>query len=261
MKQRRLLPGWDDRLHLLFVRALPIAGVIAYAIVRVVDEGGLKLAPGPMSAVAQDLLWFALIAGLASYATIEMANRVFRTRGRFQRWQTRRWADERGFAWKGDEGAFADLLRAWRTSYGESLRTFDLATEQVAAQIGSAVDIALASPEQYSVLIACFRGQHVDSGDKVVNAAVVDASATEFRLAQEVRIGVDQLQIVLVDRYRRTVQGAAIWIAGIYGIGLAHAVAQPASAEPRYVLASVLIGGPIAWLVHDLVALAEHRRQ
>lgn len=260
MTQTRLPRRWDDRLDLVIVGALPIAGVVAYAIVRLVEEGGLHLAPGPVSAAVRDLLWFALIAGLASYATIEIANRVLRTRGRFQRWQTRRWTDARGAVWKDDQGAFAELLRAWRTPYRDSLRTFDLATEQLAAQIGAAVDVALSSPDRYPMLMACFRGERPESdpaGDSV--ARVANSTSDEFRLAQQVRVGVDQLQIVLADRWRRTVQGAAVWLAGLYGIAIARA--QPTAVEPRHVLAAVLIGGPIAWLVHDLVALAEHRRQ
>jgi hypothetical protein len=260
MKQRGLWPTrWDDRVHMVIVGALPIAVVVAYAAVRIADEGKLKLAPGTVSHEVRDLLWFSLVAGIASYATIEIANRVARTRGHFQRWQTRRWFEERTRnstrGWK----AFDQLLSAWRIGYRQSLQLFDLHTEQLAAQISSAVDVAVSRPKEYSDLLACFSGSKDDTPTDP-DAPPPGEDQREFRLAQRVRLGVDQLQIVLADRWRRTVQGAAIWVAGLFGIGLAHAIDQPVSTEPSYVLAALLIGGPLAWLVHDLAALVEHAR-
>lgn len=253
--------SWDDRLHLVLVGALPIVAIIAYVVVRAVDDDGLRLVHGSVSKEARDLLWFALICGLASYATIETAKRIARSRGHFQRWQTRRWMDRRERRSGGDGDAYDDLLRAWGVSEGEALRIFDLSTEQLAAQIGSAVDVALTAQGAYPGLIECFAGlaRPVPGDDS--DASPGDRERLDdFKLAQRMRLGVDQLHIALADRWRRTVQGAALWIAGFYGIAVAHAVDQPSSAEPRYVLAALLIGGPIAWLVRDASALLEHAR-
>jgi hypothetical protein len=246
---------WDDRFDSLFVRALPIFGVAAYAVARAIEHGHLPLAGGSVSSSARDLLWFALIAGLASYATIETAKRVGRSRGRFQGWQTRRWMAGRGRDPHDRERAYEDLLRAWGVDEGEALRIFDLPTAQLAGQIGSAADVAVIDRDAYPTLIECLTGGRTE-------ATTTQGTTDEerFQFAQRVRLGVDQLQIALADRWRRTVQGAAVWIAGLYGIGLAHAIERPADAEPRYVLAALLVGGPIAWLVHDLAALIEHAR-
>lgn len=250
---------WDARYHLVFVRALPIFLVVAYAVARAIEHDHLPLASGSVSASARDVLWFALIPGLASYATIETAKRVGRGRGRFQRWQTQRWLEERLRDSDEEVAAYKDLLRAWAVDEGEALRIFDLPTEQLAGQIGSAADVAVTAEHSYPALIRCLTGGRGPVTTPAVEK-ITDKNEERFQLAQRVRLGVDQLHIVLADRWRRTVQGAALWVAGLYGIGLAHAIDRPADAEARYVLAALLLGGPIAWLVHDVAALVEHAR-
>ena len=249
-RRRELWPSdWDDRIHALFVGAFPIAGVLVYAFVRLADEGKLRLAHGSVSGEVRALLWFALLSGLTSFAIIEGLNRVAQTRGRFQRWQTRRWFQERTRKTSLGWVAFDELLAAWHIGYTESLRIFDLPPEQLAAQISSAVEATLSRGGADSALLQCFVGRDDATEEQV-----------EFQRAQRVRLGIDQLQIALADRWRRTVQGAAIWVAGLVGIALAHAIDQPLSTEPSYVLAALLIGGPLAWLVHDFAALIQHAR-
>ncbi len=268
---------WDDRANTLFVGALPILAVLAYAIVRTLQRDGLELAPGSISAQVRDLLWFGLACSIGSYAIIEIAVRIARTRGRFQRWQTRRWMEEKAgdalelgpnkTASKNPSGrssvaweALAELLSLWRIGYDESLRIFDLPTEQLAAQISSAVDVADTRREAYRPLIGCITGR---SADFFAQDAQSDGGGSEqdgLRMAQDLRLGVDQLQIALSERWRRTVQGAAVWIAGLVGIALAHATHATPNAEPRHVFAALLIGGPGAWLVHDFTALVSRAR-
>jgi len=266
------------------VNALPIIGVLAYAVSKAVPSGGVQLPSGSVSAQAGQLLSFAVLCGLASYATIETLKRVVRVRGHYQRWQTRRWLS-RGSV---ENKAFDQLLSAFgldRES-ADSLQVFNLPTEQLAAQIGAAADVALAAPRGFKPLILSLTGPLPEKLLKYLGSAADeqplqpteddtsrlpdddtslpptdDERAAEFQLAQRIRLGVDRLQISLTDQWRRTVQGAALWIAGLYGIGLVHAAGHPEEAEASYVLAALLLGGPIAWIVRDFAALVERARR
>lgn len=250
--------AWSRRLDIALANAVPIVAILAYALSRAFDDG-VALASGSVSGQVRDLLWFALICGFAAYATIEVLKRVLRVRGWYQRWQTTRWLDE---------DAYRQLRDALGLKGDEALRFFNLPTEQLAAQIGAAADIALAHPAQYEPLV---RALAAPVPEELVKRSAAEAARkpgeskvdrdAQLELAQRMRLGIDRLQISLSEQWRRTVQGGALWVAGLYGIGLVHAGDRDVGPEARYILAAMLLGGPLAWLMRDVAAIAERARR
>jgi hypothetical protein len=226
---------------------------------------------------------------LASFATIEALKRVFGLRGWYQRRQAAKWLNARASV-VDDYGAEAfeellDALGVYRrqprvppdgeTSApqgapqhvnfpGDRDRVFNLPTEQLAGQVGAAADIAMTPPDRgrYSKLLSSLIG--APPSTSWLSAASADAASNEdeaIEYAQRIRAGVDQMQISISERWRRYLQGGAMWISGLYGIGLTHAADLPAKSEPRYVLASLLLGGLFSWVARDLAAVIERARR
>jgi len=214
----------------------------------------------PVSEQTRDMLWFALLCGLAAFAVIEVLKRVFALRGLYQLEVTRNWLGDHGEPHATDPraGATWELLGAmrWRTQKRDVRRVFNLPTEQLTAQISAAVDRALLEPSRYPALFTALAGAPItDTRDEN------DEGRAEYLRAQSVRAGVDQLQIVLGESWRRNLQGAALWIAGAFGLLFGSASAVDDGAEARYVLAAILLGGSIAWIVRDIVAVVERARR
>jgi hypothetical protein len=257
------------------VNVVGIAVILGYVIIEA--RGGISLEGRAISDHVRDTLWFSLLCGLASFASIEILKRVFGLRGLFQYRQTENWLAERGVG----GGGFSQLLDSMglerdqrEEATGEARRVFNLPTEQLAAQIGAAADVALASltlerdegappgplflagltgvPPETVVAYAHDRGGASD-------APLGDSPRTE--LAARVRLGVDQLQISLSERWRRYVQGAALWISGAYGIVLVQDSPVETGAEARYVLAALVMGGLFAWVARDIAAVIERLRR
>jgi hypothetical protein len=208
-----------------------------------------------------DLLSFASLCGLSAFATIEILKRIFGLRGAFQERQTRNWLEQRYMT---DGFAFHQLLHAIGVAQPDDVRrVFNLATERLAAQISDAADRALAEPDDYGALLEALTGKSADHGapDDKPGGTEADQRRAEFLRSQRVRTGIDQLQISLGERWRLYVQGAALWISGAYGIALIHASKVDDGAEARYVLAALLLGGMIAWIARDVVALVERARR
>jgi len=276
--------GWAALLHWLNLAL--IASVVLYAFGRAIWSESLGLGDaGSSSSQVLDLLAFAVLCGLATFATIEVLKRVFDLRGRFQYARTRDWIEgrerERALlearreverrleereekGWRPEEfgeeeSAFHDLEDAMSLGKGrDARRLFNLPTEQLAAQLGAAADLALMSRFRYPRLIAAFAGQFGSGPD--LNADLDDGEA--FRdLAQRVRVGVDQLQITLGEDWRRLVQGAALWLAGLYGIAFAYAGDIGSAAHPRYVLMALILGGVFAWVARDVTRVIENARR
>jgi hypothetical protein len=147
---------------------------------------------------------------------------------------------------------------------GEAARVFNLPTEQLAAQVSAAADVALTTKkESYAALLDALVGPlRVDESEAKKDPRL-SPEDEEMVFAQRVRAGVDQLQISLGERWRTYIQGAALWIAGVYGIVLIHASSGSAEdrAEPRFVLAALLLGGPLTWLIRDITAVIERARR
>jgi hypothetical protein len=170
-------------------------------------------------------------------------------------------------------------------------RLFGLPPDQLSAQVAAVADIGLADATQYPDLLAALTGEYEEGEwtrvrkdwerylglirafpeepketstpweDRRQDPAEVSTSEGEMRRAQRVRSGIDQLQILLTDRWRNNVQLAAIWMAGGFGIGVTYASHVSAHADARYVLAATLLGGVAAWFTRDITAVVERRRQ
>jgi hypothetical protein len=244
------------------------------------------------------LIALVVLCGFAAFATLEILKRVFGLRGFYQLRQTQVWLTRR----YARDDAFDGMLKAMglHTAKGglawdERHRVFNLPTEHLAAQISAAADLALTAPSTSSresdVATTVARDPGVPFlaaltglSDKKVEEELgrppydPDYQARQPELAARVRLGIDQLQISLSERWRRYVQGAALWISGAYGIGLAHSALVPRHlalrpgaivpselayqpAEARYVLAALLVGGVFAWIARDIVAVIERARR
>lgn len=242
------------------VNPVLVAGVLVYVIA--VASGGLAFDKGSIAQQVRDLLWFALLCGIAASATIEVFKRVFQFRGRFQARETRTWLCERSQA----EDGYDQLLEAMGLSEGKRrtsaavLRVFNLPTEQLTAQISAAADVALSAPDRYSKLIAGLTGDAPgpEAPEQPEKSGIAEKSGI---VAQRVRAGVDQLQISLGERWRRQVQGAALWISAAFGILLIEGSAGHAGVEARYALAALLVGGLLAWTLRDVAAVIERSRR
>jgi hypothetical protein len=243
-----------------------IVAILLYAVIRAATGEGVHLTDS-VSAQAGNLLAFSLMCGLLAYGTLETTKRITRLRAWLQLQQTRQWLTTR----KHGSRAFNQLLELLGLyAFGpDTLRVFDLPVEQLAAQIGGATDVALNDRTKYQILITTLASptpyeqlEEADMPSEHKPLEPTDAEHEEdFLFAQRVRAGIDRLQISLGEQWRRAVQGATIWIAGLYGIGLVHAADLPGRAEPRYVLAALLLGGPIAWTLRDAAALLERARR
>lgn len=231
------------------VNLILVAVVLVY--VGIALTGSLAFEEGPVSDQVGDVLWFSLLCGVAASATIEVFKRIFQIRGWFQDRATRAWLLERS----GKDEGYAQLLDAMGLSKKEQarrdavLRVFNLPTEQLAAQVSAAADVALSDRERYEQLIAGLTGDRAGADDLARAEAV----------GQRVRTGVDQLQISLGERWRRQVQASALWISGAFGILLIEGAGV--GAQARFVLAALLIGGLFAWTLRDLAAVVERSRR
>jgi uncharacterized membrane protein YraQ (UPF0718 family) len=222
-----------------------------------------------------ELLLFALFCGLAAYATVEIVKRFFDLRGILQRRETMDWVTRRCRSARTAIEAQTELLDAMGLAAAdgaEERRIFNLPAEQLSAQISAAADLALMPrtliSNRFRLLAAALAGG-VTGKDTVgprtdepagSEPVFADWVKDEAVLAQRVRAGIDQLQIALGDLWRTAVQGAAIWIAGLFGIALIQSNAFTHVAGGVYMVSSMVLGGPIAWVISDLAAAAEHAR-
>jgi hypothetical protein len=224
-----------------------IAAVVVVAIVF--GSGSVALDSGAIGRQVGELLLFALLCGFAAFATIEIAKRVFQLRGIYQERQTERWLAPRGT----DLRQLTHAMGLTGSGPGEVRRVFNLPTELLAAQVNAAADLAIADDRYKDLRNALSGSADRPSGDT--------SSETELLRARQLRAGVDQLQISLGERWRRYIQGAAVWISGAYGIGLILAAPGDNHLERRYILAALIIGGAFAWVIRDLTAIAERSRR
>jgi hypothetical protein len=236
------------------VNFILIAGVLIWAL------AGSRSAVGLRTASAGSLVWVMLSVGLlcgaTAFATMEILKRVFGLRGRYQQRQTRIWL--RGSV------AYDQLLDAMGADRASAQHTFNLPMEQLAALVSAAADVALRSGRHQQLVVSLSRLDPEENpslywgGDTGDSPEARDASA---ELAQRVRAGVDQLQISLGERWRRYVQSAVLWIAGAYGIAFFGEGQGLPGGEGQFVLAAMILGGPVAWILKDLAAVIERARR
>ena len=158
------------------LNGLLVLGIVAFTVLRADEAGQIRLASGSVSAQVRDILWFALLCGLASFSTIEVLKRLTGIRGFYQLRQTMNWLEGRyrnepgrgrrvpvGMATPENHPAFFELLSVMGVrGIAERNRVFDLPTEQLAAQINTGVDSALVAPDRYPGLMAALLGAQSD---------------------------------------------------------------------------------------------------
>lgn len=247
-----------------------IAAVLLYVLVRALTEKSFRLQTGSVSAQARDLLWFALACGLLSFATIECVKRLTYVRARYHENETRLWLQTRLDRIRREPTESADrtspfqqLVSAMGIEPDARRLLFNLPSEQLAAQISAAADLALTSErdDRYTYLLASVTKDERDLPSEGAPPTSTETDeARDLRRAQQVRIGLDQLQVAMRDRWRRYLWGAGLWISGAYGIGLAFAGNRETVEGPRHVLAALVLGGVVAAVARDLTAIVERLR-
>jgi hypothetical protein len=317
MNSRRSIKAALNRIYL--GDAFQLCVIIAIVVFALFAGNG-RIPAGQITAAdrVRTLLWYGLVSGLASMATIEVAKRLFGLRSHYQRLQVTAWLRNRtaqpapgssGSARDGlvaEPGASGELDKAMgldeESSHLQRRWLFDLPIDQLVAQVSSAVDIALADPAGYQLLLEAISGQAtaaiapapakaasaaiaVDPADAAVRATAAvqagvatgassavpvgaaaplrgaeESADSEFRRSQRVRSGLDQLQISVGGRWRRYVQGTALWLSGLYGILLVFITRAPSSARPEYIIGALLIGGMLSWVARDIAAVIERWR-
>jgi hypothetical protein len=247
-----------------------IGSVLAYVAWVAAAGHGFRFSQGSVSAQARDVLWFALLCGLCSFATVEIVKRLTPIRALYHRGSIAAWFAARsapaafeqlrlalGLAKDGpssNDGRIGEEPPGFFRVEDEERRVFGLPAEQLIAQISSATDLVLLrDPEENT-------GQALIEG--LAGAPIKASRDPEVvtRQAQQVRIGIDQLQITLATRWRRHLWGAAVALSGLYGIGLVYASHAHRGDQARHVLAALLIGGLIAGVARDLLAIVERLR-
>lgn len=261
--------------------------LLGLAILAILAYAGTTVREGPQygfteSAVSspREVLWFAVICGLASMATLEVAKELFGLRGIYQRHQIAFWLQQRAPNDEIEHKVFGLLLSAMgidqtacnaedrqhyraerRAAKNQKNNLFALPIEQLAAQISIAVDFALSNPRRYSALLGCLAAEHHVPGAGQGRTRHKDVGGTELRLAQRVHAGVDHMQISVGERWRRYVRGTAVLVSGFYGIFLAKTKIATEGAEFSNILTALIIGGLLSWIFRDLAAAIERWRR
>jgi len=225
---------------------------------------GTGMTSAPVTSVLASIFWFAVICGLASMATVEAAKRLAGLRGLYQRNQVVRWLDDRSGTPATADAALAELDQALGrppmagnsrpARSGDDSRKrralYDLPIGQLVAQVGIAADLALTDTSRYQSLLSVLTGEASPTAKK---------GDERVRQSQLLRTALDQLQISVGDRWRRYVQGTALWLSGAYGLALGYLLDMPGRSV--YVIAGLFIGGFFAWLARDLAGGVERWRR
>jgi hypothetical protein len=231
--------------------------------------GGVRLSAGSVSTQVQDLLWFALLSGLLAYATLELLKRLSSLRGAFQLEATCRWLAERSRQaelppWAAFDELVALMGLSSRHQRGALVAIFDSPPEQLVAQVSAAVDGALGSTPGRSLLLQSLIGHAPRIEPARAGEGVGPYGEAPPRIdvadAQVLRAAVDQLQLMLGQRWRSQLQAAGVWVAGAYGVILTQVGGVRVDSQPRYLFVALLLGGPFSWTIRDLSAALQRLR-
>jgi hypothetical protein len=230
---------------------LLVSAYVAYKIDRASSEQ-LRVPGATADDRVQDLLWFALLCGLAAFASLELVKRLTRLRGVFQWKAALDWFELRDA--RRDFDQLLALLRL--TMRARDVRPlFDLPAEHVAAQISAAAETALLAGRVGPSPIGWL------GISPLLEASRNDGVQDDLLVGQSMRTAVDQLQIAMADQWRRYCQGTAFVLAAVYGLGFAVIGKIDGHDQPRYIIAAAVIGGAGAWLIRDLTAIVEKARR
>ncbi len=266
---------WKARAKWLLADSLPVVAVVG--VVALVGVFG-----GTQPVTVRDMAALAFISGLTSCAVVEAAKRILRLRGYYQERQIRLWvmdrapdsktgstgllelvgaagirpspieAGERSAA-EADPEAEARLGVAVVRSQRDRLELFDLPMEQLAGQIGEAVELMLKQPTSLPSLARIMTGR---PADQIVDSdLVVDRRAT-----QQARAALDNLQITIGRRWRRYVAGNALWLSGLVGLGLMQFSDEVRDSRLAGAVA-LFVGGFLSWVIRDAAVAVERARR
>jgi hypothetical protein len=251
--------------------------LLAYAITRGA-ESGVDLRQGSVGSQVGDLLLFATLCGLLAYATVELVKRLTGLRGFVNSAVVQAWLEdqydtlqqqepERARLIEEDPSRYAQLLLRPRSPFvllARALGTrdlpaiFDLPPERLVAQISTAIDVALFQPEIYGPLLTVVARLPLRPPNVPADRETELLGSHE---AQQLRLSLDDLQTMLTRSWRRIVQSGAVWIAGAYGVLTTFAGGLSGTDQARYLLATLILGGPISWTIRDLTAVLGRMRQ
>lgn len=266
---------WKARAKWMLADSLPLVAVVLVVIL-------LGVFGGSQPVTLRDMAALALVSGLTACSVVEAAKRILRLRGYYQERQVRLWLEDRAPDQKtgqaglrelidaagirrsptetGDEATTelpsdgqAHLGDAVMRSQRDRLELFDLPMEQLAGQIGEAVELMLKQPTSLPSLA------HIMTGRPARDLADSDP-LRERRATQQARAALDNLQITIGRRWRRYVAGNALWLSGLVGFGLMEF--SSAVRDSRLAGAVALFaGGFLSWVIRDLAVAVERARR
>jgi hypothetical protein len=286
---------------------------VAYLVALVVVLGAVYGRRGIENATSAqqwgELLAFALLCALVSFAVLEIAKRLLPLRQGIQEryllqwWFIRTWA-----VLVPPAESWQELIEALDVQPSAS-SVFGLPIQLLSAQISNAADIALTEPWRYPLLYHTLTRSAEDvrrlrklaesqrpgdspasedpsdiddevlvrtagqweaaragemtsitvQGLEYLGYTVSSGDSRSFQASQRARATLDSLQVVVGERWRRSVQAASVLIAGL--AGLLIQLTQPSPSRWLYIMAAALIGGPLAWTIRDITAVIERWRR
>lgn len=241
---------------------------------------------GRFDAEIGNVLSLALAAGLITTAALELAKRLTPLRGWFQRREIRRYLSEDSRQTESHvarqlDRALGDAIffrgeSEWREDYyppraafwafrSHDLRyIYALPMEQLTAQIGGAVELALGSTDtasQYEALLTALAGEPATQLTKQGDGEDSGQAVLRNRVSHHVQRGLEALQIVVGHRWRWFVRGSAVVIATVVALLIsAQADLGLYGSWPELVIIAVL-GGLLSWFSRDVMAVVERWRR
>lgn len=122
-------------------------------------------------------------------------------------------------------------------------------TEQLAAQLSDVGEVVLFAPAKHRSLALAFVAD-AELVDTLSNTKVPEPDMAVANAA--LQRGIEAFQIIVAQRWRRSMQLSAVLLAGVAGFGLVMLV--PELPLPPVVLLSLVMGGFLSWVVRDITA-------
>jgi hypothetical protein len=233
-----------------------------------------------------DVVWAVVLSGAAACALVELGKRLLPFRAVYNRRETGYWMRERlrevfhrldpddaeaataealEFARRAIMG-LDDALQApamlhhgrWMTLRYATLSAYNLPAEQFVAQVAIAADRSLRGGLRQAWVSSLVRlpPSEATSPDQDRYRTPEEQSSW---YADEVAFALDQLQNQLTTRWRFRVQLASVALSG--AVAAVSVLATDATHAGAYVLAALLFGGFVSWVVRDATASLERFRR
>ncbi len=216
-------------------------------------------------------------AGALTAAFLDLLKNLTPVRRWFQQWWLGEWLEQRLNSFNRDVGGRLDpagnpepMLIALATG-GERAAFYDLPAEQLVAQMNAAAQITLEYPVVYYNLLAVLsQGAAIDDLNRVVDVpsarqaaaagAAPPATYTDARnrVSHRLQRNLDGLQIAMSDRWKFSLQLAAVFISTAL---IELAVWQTQQRLSWLALVVGLVAGYFAPVTRDLIAALQKLRQ